>query len=258
MTMITLMTDFGGDDGYTGALKGRILSLNPEARLVDIAHDLPAFNIGRAAYALHTYFFEFPEKTVHLAVVDPGVGSERAGLAVHCQGRWFVGPDNGLADLALKGRNYKAFRIRNEKAAPDLLSKTFHGRDIFAPVAAMLSLGKFNRDWFEKHALKTRLPQLKVESGVWRIPAICADHFGNLIFNLHLSELVGEKILQLSYKNFSTALISPYFSAVGKGQPLFLWNSSGFLELAVNQGSAASYFNPADSEVLLTTERHEV
>jgi S-adenosylmethionine hydrolase len=255
-TIITLMTDFGSEDGYAGALKGRILSINPEARLHDIGHEIPPFNIAHGAYALRTYFFEYPEKTVHIAVVDPGVGSNRDGLVIRCDGRWFVGPDNGLADLILYDRTYEAFKIRTKAVSPHLVSQTFHGRDIFAPVAAALSLGQFHRDWFEPFTYKPRQARIDLDTG--RIPLLCADHFGNLIFNLHHSELVGKKILKLSYKNFSTTLICPYFSAVEQGQPLFLWNSAGFLELAVNQGSAADYFNPVESEVLLSTECDEV
>lgn len=137
MNIITLTTDFGLADWFVGSMKGVILGINPQARIVDITHDVPAGDIRAGAFALLASYRCFPRNTVHVAVVDPGVGSERAAIAVRTEEYFFVGPDNGVLSFALAHENVQEVRhLQNEMLFRTPVSNTFHGRDIFAPVAA--------------------------------------------------------------------------------------------------------------------------
>src|SRR5207248_3284069 len=141
-SIITLLTDFGQQDYFVGAMKGVILSINPDANIVDISHEIPAQDIEAAAFDLLSCYKEFPSKTVHVAVVDPGVGSDRRAIAIECAGQFFVGPDNGLFSwVCQREGNWRAHHLTNEEFFRHPTSKTFHGRDVFAPVAAALSNG---------------------------------------------------------------------------------------------------------------------
>src|SRR5919202_2348199 len=135
--LVTLLTDFGTADGYVAEMKGVILTRAPEAEVVDVTHDIPAQDVESGRLAVARYWRRFPEGTVHVAVVDPGVGSPRAALAVESDGRWLVGPDNGLLSPALLVAGARAVALR----VPAGASPTFHGRDVFAPAAAELALG---------------------------------------------------------------------------------------------------------------------
>ncbi|HLM56923.1 MAG TPA: SAM-dependent chlorinase/fluorinase, partial [Pyrinomonadaceae bacterium] len=137
--LVTLLTDFGTADYFVGAMKGAVLSVNPSAQVVDITHEVPAFDVEAGAFALLAAFEAFPKGTVHVAVVDPGVGSQRRPLAVEGGGHLFVGPDNGVfGHVCERLKDFRAFHLTNELYFRKNVSSTFHGRDIFAPVAAAL------------------------------------------------------------------------------------------------------------------------
>src|SRR5687767_8873684 len=142
MPIITLLTDFGARDYFVGAMKGVILSLNPEATIVDITHEIPPQDIQAAAFNLLACYRDFPAGTIHVAVVDPGVGSDRRAILVKCANQFFIGPDNGLFSwIREREGKFSAWQITNEQFFRNPVSSTFHGRDVFAPVAAALSKG---------------------------------------------------------------------------------------------------------------------
>src|SRR5260370_24852481 len=140
--IITLLTDFGSQDYFVGAMKGVILSINPAVRIMDITHEIPQQDTNAAAFNLLAAYQDFPSGTIHVAVVDPGVGSNRKAILIECAGQFFVGPDNGVFSwICEREGSFRARELSNEKFFRQPLSSTFHGRDVFAPVAAALSTG---------------------------------------------------------------------------------------------------------------------
>lgn len=240
--IITLLTDFGQNDGFVGIMKGVILSINPDVTLVDLAHDIPAGDIDAAAFVLNQAFPYFPEKAIHLIVVDPGVGSERRALAVEAQNRYFIAPDNGVLKWIVdRYSNCKVMGLNQSKYFLPTISRTFHGRDVFAPVAAHLSKGVPFEDLGQPVSdfIRGKVPRpMRKENGL--IGAIIhIDRFGNLISDiteLDLQRGIGEiKIADVSIFGLSDA-----YSQAKSGEPLAIIGSHGFLEIAVREGHAAS------------------
>jgi len=246
-SVISLTTDFGLEDWFVGTMKGVLLGIHPEARLIDITHAIPPGDIRAAAFALAATYRFFPKGTVHLAVVDPGVGSQRRAVAVQTENYFFVGPDNGLLSWALRTSRIRAIHaLENEKRFLRPVSQTFHGRDIFAPVAAFLSCGI---------SIEELGPRLKdIERIEWPKPrrrrhgvegeVVYLDHFGNAITNIeekHL-EQQSNRPLWVSLDGKRLCGLSRYYQSAAKGMPVALIGSSGFLELAVNTGSAVREF----------------
>lgn len=249
---ITLTTDFGLMDGYVAAIKGVILARAPEVTIVDLCHAVPPQDIAQAAYLLHETAFYFPVGSIHVVVVDPGVGSSREIILLVSQGHSFLAPDNGVVSLLITP-GCRAFRV----ARPDLylspLSHTFHGRDIFAPLAAHLARGHAPESMGQAVATADlaplHLPHPHVDPirGTIRGCVIRRDHFGNLITNITLADLG-----QLQTERAAITLaIGPHrlrnwhdtYSQVAQGEPLLLINSAGLVEIAVNRGDAANYLN---------------
>lgn len=235
--MITLLTDFG-DSEYVGALKGVILRINPEARIVDITHHIPSFDVRRAAYALYTNFGYFPPGTVHVAVVDPGVGTSRKNIIIKSKGHYFVGPDNGVFSL-LDAEEILEIEL-------DEASSTFHGRDIYAPTAARLDQetppGELGKTIESCLSIMAGNPSL--DEGMITGEVICADAFGNIITNIRGSDLAKLNIefedmlrLRTGDKTLSMSLLETYGQA-RDNEPFFLVNSSGFLEIALREARA--------------------
>jgi S-adenosyl-L-methionine hydrolase (adenosine-forming) len=222
MKRITLLTDFGTKDGYVAAMKGVIASIAPSAFVEDASHDIPPGDVLSAAQALSRYWHRFPIGTVHIVVVDPGVGTERAAIALAARGHFFVGPDNGVFSFV---DDDQAVRL----AIPTEASNTFHGRDVFAPVAARLSNGE------PLHTMGTELDDRYVlakpaaQRNVGEVIAI--DRFGNVITN----------VMQASDVEINGAVIKLVntYGDVAEGELLALINSDGLLEIAVRNGSAA-------------------
>jgi hypothetical protein len=230
---ITLLTDFGTADGYVGEMKGVLASRAPGVPLVDIAHDLPAQDVEAARLTLARYWRRFPEGTVHMVVVDPGVGTSRAPLAVASLGRMLVGPDNGVLSPALLMPGSRAVEL----PVPPSAAPTFHGRDVFAPAAAMLacgtapeSLGDASNDPIVRRTAEPRrLPDGSLEGEV-----ITIDRFGNCVTNL-LAPRGGT--VQLGGRDLG-ALRRTYADAA-RGSVVALIGSTGLVEIAVREGSAA-------------------
>jgi S-adenosylmethionine hydrolase len=244
---ITLLTDFGATDYFVGAVKGVILSINPSACIVDLTHDIPAQDIPAAAFTLLAAYKTFPKGTVHVAVVDPGVGSARRGLLVNAGKQFFVGPDNGIFSYIYEREQpFTVFELTNTKYFRNPVSQTFHGRDIFAPVAAALSQ-KSNPALFGKEITDpVRLEPLAPKSGkagmTGRILHI--DRFGNCITNLSSKELTPEMIATKASLLVKGKTISSFRTFFAEAPPhnaeiFCIWGSADFLEIAVANGSAA-------------------
>jgi len=245
LPIITLMSDFGLRDGYVASMKGVILEICPDARLVDISHLIAPQNIRSGAFVLYASYAYFPPGTVHLAVVDPGVGTERGAIAIRTGASFFVGPDNGLFSLVLrKETGWEARKLENPQFRRNPLSSTFHGRDLFAPAAAYLACGvPFHTvgrvcdpvfpQWHEP-----AVAQREVKGEVMHI-----DHFGNAITNVPSDILKkrgpAEKWRILAGRTEINSIQETY-GCSSAGEPLALIGSAGFIEIAVNQGSAAS------------------
>lgn len=249
MNIVSFLSDFGSEHGYVGSVKGVILTYNPAAAIIDISHQVESFNIREAAYILYTYYKYFPSKTVHLAVVDPGVGSERDPIVIETSNYYFVGPDNGLFSEILYREAVKIYKIVPDKLLNmngiiKTFSKTFHARDIFAPTAALLSKGVSTdliSEEFEKKPVVFS-NQLSINKDVIKADILAVDHFGNLIINLlrdDFEQRVGGEIKEIRIKNNVITDLSNTYNDADSGQLLALWGSSGFLEISVNQGNAS-------------------
>jgi S-adenosylmethionine hydrolase len=227
MAIITLTTDFGVRDWFVGSMKGVILGINPQTQIVDITHEIPAGDVRAGAFALMAACRCFPRLAVHVAVVDPAVGSERAAIAVRTADYFFVGPDNGVLSFALARETVLEIRrIENEAYFRKPVSATFHGRDIFAPVAARLTQGILLDSLGRKLDDFVRLPWPQ------RGEVMYIDRFGNAITNINVRPArvrVGGR--QLPVVN--------YYQQGRPNEPVGLMGSSGFLEIAINGGNAA-------------------
>ncbi len=239
--IITLLTDFGLADGYAAMMHGVILGINPEARVIDLSHQVPPQDIREAAFVLATAYRYFPAGTIHTVVVDPGVGSERAAIVAQAGGHSFVAPDNGVLSYVLADGWAALIRLTQPRYWLPAPSRTFHGRDIFAPVAAHLSAGVSLSDLGEPIAEPVRLPlpaPARREDGTWVAHIIHVDRFGNLITDLRpdpalLPELAGAEV--------NGRVISPIvrtYADVPSGAAAILPGSAGYLEIAIRDGDA--------------------
>jgi S-adenosylmethionine hydrolase len=239
--IVTLTTDFGQAGGYAGAVKGVLLGINPQIKIVDITHEISPFNILEGVLLLNSFYQFFPRGTIHLAVVDPGVGGKRKGILVRTDNYFFVGPDNGIFSFIYDQEKVREMiNITNSEYFLGKPSSTFHARDIFAPVSAYLSLGvkpgEFGRATQECY--KFRLPVPVHRKGCLTGEIIHSDRFGNLITNIS-SDLIRErKKVQIRIKNKRINHLSQYYEEEKEGKFLALIGSSNFLEIAVNQGNA--------------------
>jgi hypothetical protein len=253
---ITLLTDFGTADYFVAAVKGVILSANPQARVVDITHEIPPQDIEAAAFTLLAAQTAFPAGTIHLAVVDPGVGSSRRPILIQTRRAIFVGPDNGIfsyvCERALSyGRAPKIFQLTNEKYFRHPVSPTFNGRDVFAPVAAALSLGVKPAELGTQIADLVRLPTLTPSTtpdGRLQARIIHIDRFGNCVSNITPDDLTATMIAsgaKLRLKGKLVKSFRRYFAeATASRDQLFgVWGSAGFLEIAATNDSAAKLLN---------------
>jgi len=255
--VITLTTDFGLADHYVGTMKGVILSRCPDARLVDISHELPPFSIVAGAYTIDQAAPYFAPGTVHLVVVDPGVGSARKPLLVEALGQYFVAPDNGVLSLiAARDRNARAYEISNRELWLPSPSSTFHGRDIFAPVAAAIASGAATGLHIGKLAAEMELlPDLTaVQMGpeCWRGMVLSVDRFGNIITNLRASDCrrISSSAFHLDLPNGQVAAFRQTFAEAAEGLVFAYFGSSGYVEIGMNQESAAAQLGAAAGDRL--------
>jgi len=248
LPLVTLLTDFGTSDYFVSAMKGVILSINPNARVVDITHEIPARDIEAAAFTLLAAHSSFPSGTINLAVVDPGVGSARRAILVETGGQFFVGPDNGIFSYVCEREPLaRVFEVTNKDYFGAPVSSSFHGRDVFAPVAAALSTGifpsEFGKQITNPRLLASLLPE-KLKNGTVKARIIHIDRFGNCITNLTPRELTEKMIASGAYLVANGAKVMSFrnfFSEQGgRSREVFgIWGSAGFLELAAKDKSAA-------------------
>jgi S-adenosylmethionine hydrolase len=238
---IVLYTDFGSGDLYVGQVKAVLNRLAPGMPVIDLLHDAPAFNVRASAHLLASLVASFAEDSVFLTVVDPGVGGARGALAVKADGRWYVGPDNGLLSvIGARALKCDSWRIVWQ---PEQLSASFHGRDLFAPVAATLAVqGALPKGWFE-HA-----DRLNVEFGGDDLPQIIyVDHYGNALTGIRASGIPREARLALGELRLPFKRV---FSEAAAGTSFWYENSQGLVEIAVNCGSAAQTLGLKIGDVL--------
>lgn len=252
--VVALLTDFGMRDHYVGTMKGVVLSVCPHATLVDITHHIPAHDVLAGALELAAAYRYFPPGTVFLAVVDPGVGTERRAIAAAVGGYHFVGPDNGLLSLAVAdatvGGAASIVELRERKYARPTISHTFEGRDRFAPAAGWLAQG------VELHALgppvldatNLTLPVATTAADVIEGQVMRIDRFGNLITNIDARMLPGADAVRVTIASREIAGISRTYADVRDGELCALLGSTGHLEIAVRGGSAAHALSARRSE----------
>jgi len=237
--VVTLLTDFGLQDGYVAAMKGVLLAASPRLRLVDVTHEIAPQNIASAAYVLASTYRWFPEGSVHLAVVDPGVGTERAALAVRADGHFFIAPDNGLLTPVVQRASAGDVR---RLAVPEDAAPTFHGRDVFAPAAALLAGGApFETVGSEAPGLirldlaSTPIGYRGLRGRVWHV-----DRFGNAITTIRddeLDSLGGE--IEIEVRGSRVESVAQTYADVESGELVALVGSAGTLEIAIRDGDAA-------------------
>jgi hypothetical protein len=242
---IALLTDFGTKDYFVGAMKGAILSVNGNAKIVDITHQVPPQDISTASFTLRACYKNFPKKTIFVTIVDPGVGSNRRAILVVTDDYYFVSPDNGLLSFVFEDeKDFCVFELTNEKFFAENISRTFHGRDIFAPVAAYLSKrtkpNKFGAEVKDFMLLDTTNPR-KISTNEIEAAIIHIDRFGNLITNLKQTDLPENFSLEISGKTIDK--LRNFFAEAETGEVFLIFGSAGFWEIAAFRDSAASLLN---------------
>jgi len=244
--IITLTTDYGTNDHLVGVLKGVILKINSEVQIVDITHGVTPFDLLDGALAIANAYTYFPPRTIHVVVVDPGVGTERRPILVSGQNQYFIAPDNGvLSAVYEKEQNFLVRHLTAEHYFLQPVSKTFHGRDIFAAVAGWLSknwqpgsMGEEITD-FKRFAM----PRPKESDGAMKGVVVKVDTFGNLITNFRAEDLpkgaLEKGAIQLQVGSHAIAKLLPTFAGGAAGEAFAFIGSSGQVEIGVNKGSAA-------------------
>jgi S-adenosylmethionine hydrolase len=245
LSVLSLLTDFGTTDYFVGAMKGAILSVNPCAQIVDITHEIPAHDIHAGAFTLLAAYKTFPHGTVHVAVVDPGVGSARRPILIKGGDYFFVGPDNGLFSYVYdREREVRVFHLTNREYFRHPVSNTFHGRDLFGPVAAAVSkgvepekLGNEIDDYVRLGPLRVRAVEGGLEALVLHV-----DRFGNCITNITREDLTEEMLMKgarLVAAGHEITSFRQFFAEEEGGELFAVWGSAGFLEIVAFQRSAA-------------------
>ncbi len=242
MGIVTLTTDFGTADGYVAEMKGVVLSAAPESTLVDVTHDVPPGDVEAAAWILHRVWERFPVGSVHVVVVDPGVGGARRALALETRDRWFVGPDNGIVTRVLQaGESANTWTLDPGRCAPGPISATFHGRDLFAPAAAHLVGGgtadALGSPLSGPGIVRLELAEPSRSRDTVRGCVAHVDRFGNLITNIPASWVAPSALTEISGVGISG--VRSGYTSVEPGRLLALIGSTGTLEIAVRDGSAA-------------------
>jgi hypothetical protein len=245
MKQIVLLTDFGLKDQYVGILKGVIFKISPEIRIIDLTHSGQSQNIKQAAFILNNSFKYFNEGSIFLSIIDPGVGSERRAIAIQSEKYFFIAPDNGLLSYILENeKNIKAVELTNEKYFLNEISNTFHGRDIFAPVAAHfgngVSISQFGNYIDTKQIIKLKSLQLELNNSCITAEVIYSDNFGNLITSISANLINSDfSKYEIIIDNIQIKGIYKTYSEVKPGELLAYIGSSGYLEIGINKGNLA-------------------
>jgi S-adenosylmethionine hydrolase len=255
--MITLTSDFGLKDTYVAEMKGVILSINSKTTIVDITHGIEKFDIRTGAFILASVVPYFPKGTVHIVVVDPGVGTNRRSILVESKQGFFVGPDNGVLMLAAQKLGIEhTFELNNPKFMLPKISSTFHGRDVFAPAATYLDMGMKPSEFGPEISDAINPEFVKVEkiNGSFTGEVLYIDGFGNIITNITQKEVAGAKSVKVKFPNFSLALsFKKTYSEAKFQEPIALFGSHGFLEIALNQDNAAEEFHVTGGDKIQVT-----
>jgi S-adenosylmethionine hydrolase len=237
--IITLLTDFGSADPYVGMMKGVILEICPAAHLVDITHEVPPQDIRAGAFFLERSYPYFPRGTIHLVIVDPGVGTARKPIAVRSDGHFFVGPDNGL--LSVAARRPRIVHLTRAAYFRSEVSHTFHGRDIFAPVAAHLAAGAPFESLGARLSRMVQLAHVRPRrvAGGLRATVASVDRFGNLVTSIDLKSWRSVRRPRLVAGSFRANKLSPSYGAVARGELALVLGGYGRLEIAARDASAS-------------------
>lgn len=244
MPVITLTTDFGSADHFAGTMKGVILGIVPRATIVDITHEIAPYDVNEAAFVIAQAWRYFPKGTIHVLVIDPGVGSERRPILCEAGRQFFIAPDNGVLSMIYDASPHKVRVISNEKLMNARVSRTFHGRDVFAPAAAHLArgvapvrFGKTIADYIRGFPLRPR----ELSPGEWTGVILKVDRFGNLITNFHISDFDAVKTLPFELRAGIECVrrLAVTYAETAIGDVFAIVGSSGYLEIAANQSSAA-------------------
>lgn len=242
--LITLTTDFGLSDHYVGTMKGVILRICPAARIVDLCHEVSQYEITEAAFLIAQAWRYFPKKTVHVVVVDPGVGTARRPIVMEAAGQYFVAPDNGVLSMIYAREKHKIRAITNEKYFLKPVSQTFHGRDVFAPLGAHLakgvsaaSMGKLIQDYLRVDLASP----MRTGKRAWTGKVLKIDHFGNMITNFRPDEFPDfeKRPFAMAVGMQRISRLARNYQECGPGELFVIAGSSGYLEVSSNQASAA-------------------
>jgi S-adenosylmethionine hydrolase len=253
--VITLITDFGLQDEYVGVMKGVILSINPRVNLVDISHNITRHDIRQAALTVNASFRYFPKGSIHMVVVDPGVGGKRKAICLQQEGHFFVAPDNGVLTMVIQdGKVEKICAITKQKYFLKPVSDTFHGRDIFAPAASHLSKGVdmlcLGQEIPLSNIIRIDVPEPFVSAMNELVATVISiDHFGNLVTNI--SQATFEKFkddarskeVVIRLEKSKIQGVSKSYDSVKIGFPMAIFGSRNLLEISLNQGDARTYFD---------------
>lgn len=241
-SIIVLLTDFGAKDYYVGAMKGVILSINRSAKIINLTHEIAPQDISSASFTLCACYRDFPKQTIFVAVVDPGVGSNRKAILVETKDYFFIAPDNGLLSFIFdEATDFRVFELTNKKFFKHPISQTFHGRDIFAPIAAHLSNGvktnEFGNETQNFVRFEKNKPR-KVSDKETEAEIIYIDRFGNLITNLTQKDLPENFTLKINETKIEK--IQNFFAEADDEELFMILGSAGFLEIVAFQNSAAT------------------
>ena len=251
--VITMLTDFGVEDEYVGVMKGVIATISSSAQIVDISHHIARHDVQQAAFVLKHAYRYFPKGSIHIVVVDPGVGGHRKILCLKHNGHFFIAPDNGVLSLVVHNKKAEALcDVTNDRYFLKPVSHTFHGRDIFAPVAAHLAEGvvmsAFGKELAQKnmHLLTVSVPIVSADELIGEVISI--DRFGNLVTNIERQTYLaytrdrgpGNVVIKLG--DYGIRGVSQSYEAVKTGTPVAIFGSRNLLEISVNQAKANTYF----------------
>lgn len=259
-SIIALLTDFKTQDPFIGVMKGVIYGINPVVRIVDLAHDLPSFDIRHAAFILKISYKYFPKGTIFCCVVDPGVGTTRRGVAIKTRNYFFVGPDNGcLSMAALDDGIIVAVELKNREFMLPEISTTFHGRDIFAPVSAYISRGvpitMFGPVVDSSTLVRVGIAPPKITEDAYEAEVITSDSFGNIFLNIPtemFKEPIGAEVIVKTKETKKEAKVGYTFGDVPPGELVIIRRTShGYLELAANMASAKDILNVKSGDLVI-------
>jgi S-adenosylmethionine hydrolase len=242
--IVTLLTDFGLRDHYVAAMKGVILGICPDARILDVTHEVSSYEVAEAAYLLAQTWECYPKKTVHVVVVDPGVGSMRRPILAEVAGQRFVAPDNGVLTPVLTLDGCKVRHITNEKFFRQPVSRTFHGRDIFSPVAAHVAAGVLPSRMgprIDNYLRLTFEHPVRTARRGWTGAILHIDHFGNVVTNIRAADFpqIEQQLFEIAVGFRVIEKLARSYAEMPAGELFAIVGSSGYLEVSANQDSAA-------------------